>query len=45
MTAVKMNPFVKWVGGKKQLLPRLMERVPQRFNTYFEPFIGGGVFS
>jgi DNA adenine methylase len=44
MTTVKMNPFVKWAGGKKQLLPRLMEHVPEHFDRYYEPFIGGGAF-
>lgn len=44
MTTVKMNPFVKWAGGKKQLLPRLMEHVPEHYNKYYEPFIGGGAF-
>ena len=44
MTTVKMNPFVKWAGGKKQLLPRLMEHVPESFDRYYEPFIGGGAF-
>ena len=42
MTKVKMSPFVKWAGGKKQLLSRLMERAPEHYNKYFEPFIGGG---
>lgn len=42
MTTVKMNPFVKWAGGKKQLLPCLMERVPENYDRYYEPFIGGG---
>ena len=37
-----MRPFVKWVGGKRQLLPTLMERAPRDAATYFEPFIGGG---
>lgn len=44
MTTVKMNPFVKWAGGKKQLLPRLMEHVPEHYDRYYEPFIGGGAF-
>ena len=35
-------PFVKWVGGKKQLLPVLVERMPSAYNRYYEPFIGGG---
>lgn len=35
-------PFVKWAGGKRQLLGRISERMPQEFNNYYEPFIGGG---
>lgn len=35
-------PFVKWVGGKRQLLPELIQRVPSEYGTYFEPFLGGG---
>jgi DNA adenine methylase len=36
------KPFVKWVGGKRQLLPHLIQNVPRRFHTYHEPFVGGG---
>lgn len=36
-----MKPIIKWVGGKTQLLPQIKERLPQRFNTYYEPFCGG----
>lgn len=36
------KPFIKWVGGKRQLLPELQKRLPKTFNNYFEPFIGGG---
>jgi DNA adenine methylase len=36
------QPFIKWVGGKRQLLPELLARVPPKFGHYFEPFIGGG---
>ena len=39
---VKAKPFVKWVGGKTQLLPELTSRIPSNFSRYFEPFIGGG---
>jgi len=36
------KPFVKWVGGKRSLLPEIMQRVPADFNNYYEPFVGGG---
>lgn len=35
-------PVVKWVGGKRQLLPTLTPLLPERFTTYCEPFLGGG---
>lgn len=35
-------PFVKWAGGKRQLIPRIIDRAPENFNRYFEPFVGGG---
>ena len=36
-------PFVKWVGGKRQLLSILSELLPSgRINSYCEPFVGGG---
>jgi DNA adenine methylase len=34
--------FVKWAGGKKQLLPQLVKFVPQSIDRYLEPFVGGG---
>lgn len=40
MTAA--HPFVKYAGGKTQLLPKLMRHVPEKFGTYHEPFVGGG---
>ncbi|MGB3790376.1 MAG: DNA adenine methylase [Phormidesmis sp.] len=36
------KPFVKWVGGKTQLLSELIVRVPDSFSRYYEPFVGGG---
>ena len=39
---IKAKPFVKWVGGKTQLLPELRSRIPDDFSKYFEPFMGGG---
>lgn len=42
MSAPRPEPFLKWAGGKRQLLPQLLERVPVSFNRYREPFLGGG---
>lgn len=39
---VEAQPFLKWVGGKAQLLPQLNKLLPDRVGRYFEPFIGGG---
>lgn len=36
------HPFVKWAGGKSQLLDRLVTILPSRVRTYYEPFVGGG---
>lgn len=35
-------PFVKWAGGKRQLLTQIKERMPKSYNRYYEPFVGGG---
>lgn len=35
-------PFLKWVGGKRQLMPTIKDLVPNRYSKYYEPFIGGG---
>lgn len=42
MKTPKSKPFLKWVGGKRQLLPEIYARLPQRFAKYHEPFLGGG---
>lgn len=42
MSNKNIAPFVKWAGGKRQLLERIVERLPQNYNNYYEPFIGGG---
>lgn len=39
-----MNPFVKWAGGKRQIMINLLELKPKKFGKYFEPFVGGGAF-
>jgi len=36
------KPIVKWAGGKRQLLPELLARVPVEFGAYHEFFLGGG---
>ena len=36
------RPFLKWAGGKRQLLPQLRRFVPEKFRAYFEPFVGSG---
>lgn len=41
-TNIIARPFLKWAGGKRQLLPELLRYVPRRYGTYYEPFIGGG---
>ncbi len=37
-----VRPFLKWAGGKRQLLPQLRRFYPSGFGTYFEPFVGSG---
>jgi len=41
-TTFQMTPFVKWAGGKGQLVDKLLARAPKQFNRYYEPFVGGG---
>lgn len=36
------TPFIKWLGGKSQLLFSLRQRMPEYTGTYVEPFVGGG---
>lgn len=36
------RPFLKWVGGKTQLLPTLHALMPASYNHYVEPFVGAG---
>jgi site-specific DNA-adenine methylase len=46
-TISKAKPFIKWVGGKGQLIEQLDAQLPEDFEnwddvTYIEPFVGGG---
>ena len=36
------HPFLKWVGGKRQLIGQMNQFIPKKFNKYIEPFVGGG---
>lgn len=37
-----IKPILKWVGGKRQLMPEILANKPSTFNNYIEPFFGGG---
>jgi DNA adenine methylase len=39
---LKAKPFVKWAGGKRSIIDKLLKLVPDNYETYFEPFVGGG---
>ena len=39
---LKGKPFVKWAGGKRQIIDKLKALVPDDYKNYYEPFVGGG---
>lgn len=42
MNTPLIAPFVKWAGGKRQLMKEIKERMPDSYHAYYEPFVGGG---
>lgn len=40
--ATGCSPFVKWAGGKRGIVHEIKKRMPASFNSYYEPFVGGG---
>lgn len=40
--AKPLRPFLKWAGGKRQLLAEIRNYVPYTYGTYYEPFLGAG---
>lgn len=42
LKTIVAKPFIKWVGGKTQLLSQYQQLFPQSYRNYFEPFVGGG---
>ena len=42
MTNIVQKPFLKWVGGKTQILDHVLNKFPNKMNNYHEPFVGGG---
>ena len=43
MSETKLHkPFLKWVGGKTQIMKNVIDKIPKEMNNYHEPFLGGG---
>ena len=37
----RLRPILKWAGGKRSLVPRILDEMPEQIETYYEPFVGG----
>lgn len=42
ISPTRTKPFLKWVGGKTQIIDKVMEKFPATMESYHEPFVGGG---
>jgi DNA adenine methylase len=42
LNKLELKPPLKWAGGKRQIIKELVDRMPKKFNNYYEPFIGAG---
>lgn len=42
MAKAEPHPFIKWAGGKTKIASKILEKLPDQCNTYYEPFVGGG---
>src|SRR5258706_3247011 len=40
--AERIAPLIKWAGGKESELKHILPNLPEHFERYFEPFVGGG---